>query len=328
MNKSMRKIVALLMASMISVPYMYADATVYTCNTYSANGIIMSSCNAEAGTSTTYDALGRASVQSSIENGVPTTTTISYLATGETGSETTVNALGTTVTTFSNHGADSTTSLNGALQSTSHTNPDGITTQYTMGPDGTTVSKITTFDAHGEETSETDLPSTAQVAASEATAQTATSRDPIVSGTVTGLSTVNGTEYATVDASTVNLLDGKGAQSADGETVMVAVDPATAASLSSQLASANGQAVGITVAGNVSANVNGTMSMTEDQGGAVSAVGQTGAQTSATWTAANQNYISNAEASMTSTWAAANVSGADSTWQTGWNFIVGLASKL
>lgn len=171
MNISMKKAFAVLAGSMMIAQIVCATSVVTYSNNYSGNGILMTTHQNGTGSlsgnmDTKCDALGRTIQQTSISNGVKVTTTISYNALGEVAKRvSTQNSTGedgntgikTTVTTYSNHGANSVTTVkdtaNGdtsfSKQSETSTDQFGATKQTTYGSDGK-VAKLDYFDSYGQ----------------------------------------------------------------------------------------------------------------------------------------------------------------------------------
>lgn len=170
MNILTKKVVAVVAGSMLMAQIVGATSVVTYSNDYSGNGILTSTHqNGTAGLTgnmdTTCDALGRTIMQRSVSSGVTITTKISYNALGEVAKRvSTQNSTGTdgstgvktTITTISNHGADTVTKVrdtaNGdsgfTTQSVSSTDQFGATKQTTYGSDGS-AAKLDYFDSYG-----------------------------------------------------------------------------------------------------------------------------------------------------------------------------------
>jgi len=137
--------------------------------------------------------------------------------------------------------------------------------------------------------------------------------DPAVTGKVEGVTQINGKYYVEVQASGIDMFNGKGEQSADGETILVAVSASTAANLQKDA----GQE--ITISGNVSASADGQhLTMTENQGGFV--VGAAGT-TYGTWKSDNQSFYNNMVSTMIKTYDSLGVGNAS--WQQQWGALEG-----
>ncbi|HBU69863.1 MAG TPA: hypothetical protein DEE98_05710 [Elusimicrobia bacterium] len=138
-------------------------------------------------------------------------------------------------------------------------------------------------------------------------------RDPLVTGAINDVLSIkdaNGVThyYLSVNASGVDMFDGKGQKDADGETILIEVDAATAANMKDKV----GQE--ITISGNVSASVDGHLTMTVNEGGYV--VGEAGT-TNKTWMKQNESFYKNMVNTMINVYDALGVG--DASWKDQWN---------
>jgi hypothetical protein len=327
MNTTLKKMVSLISASLFCLQI--AGAVTYQ-NSYNALGIIQNQTSLSVdgktqGATTSYDAFGRATKVTEITQGVTWDTKYSYNDLGETVGIVKSGSNGETYsTTIANHGAVSTTYFDAGIgkgsvlysKTTTASNGTGSTVLFDV--DGT-AKQIDQLDKFGNVTE-----SLKKGDAGWATyCHSSGYGDPLVAGSVTGVSVVNGVNYAAVKADTIDMYDGKGPQAADGETIMVAMAAKDVATLTTQLAS--GQNVSIAIAGNVTTDVNGAKSMTINDGGFSSAVGQTSAQVSATWKSANQSFYNTMMANMAPVWAASAAAGKNNTWSAGWSYLKAMA---
>lgn len=117
--------------------------------------------------------------------------------------------------------------------------------------------------------------------------------DPLVTGSITNVRVIPDNSgvnhyYAEVKASQIDMFDGQGSLPSDGETILVAVDEATAANLQSLI----GQE--ITISGNVTTKADGaTLTMVMNEGGFV-----TGNDSHQKWMESRQSFYETTKDSM------------------------------
>ncbi len=95
-------------------------------------------------------------------------------------------------------------------------------------------------------------------AAVDAVIQVTTYVDPVVEGTLVGVVEIDGVTYAQVSAANVNIMDGTGFQTADGETVLVEVTSDMGDTLKGMLAEGK---TDVMFMGDVKSDVNGNLTM-------------------------------------------------------------------
>lgn len=143
--------------------------------------------------------------------------------------------------------------------------------------------------------------------------------DPVVTGTIQSVTSKVGADgkthyYVSVSADKIDMFDGNGQQSADGETILVEVDAATASALQNQVGSE------ITVSGNVTSSVDGHLTMTMNEGGYTTGSAGT---TYSSWRSSNASFYNSMVSTMRTVYQSLGVT--NSSWQNKWSALQGQA---